>query len=54
MTAWTFTFTAADALTADWRETPAAACRAALTCQHPAVATQGLVLATADRIPLFG
>jgi Mycothiol maleylpyruvate isomerase N-terminal domain len=39
---------APDELAWDWRETSAAACRAAHACQHPAVATQGLVLATAD------
>jgi Mycothiol maleylpyruvate isomerase N-terminal domain len=34
----------------DWRETSAAACRAARACPHQAVTTQGLVLATADFI----
>ena len=37
-----------DQLAWDWRETSAAACRAALACPHPAVTTQGLVLTTAD------
>jgi uncharacterized protein (TIGR03083 family) len=41
---------APDELAWDWRETSAAACRAALECRHQAVATQGLVLTTADFI----
>jgi uncharacterized protein (TIGR03083 family) len=36
------------ALAWEWRETAAAACRAARTCPHEAVTTQGYVLATAD------
>jgi uncharacterized protein (TIGR03083 family) len=32
----------------EWRETSAAACRAARACPHPAVTTQGHVLTTAD------
>jgi uncharacterized protein (TIGR03083 family) len=36
------------ALTWEWRETSAAACRAARACPHAAVATQGHVLTTAD------
>jgi uncharacterized protein (TIGR03083 family) len=38
------------ALAWEWRETAAAACRAARACPHEAVTTQGLVLATADFI----
>jgi len=38
------------ALAWEWRETSAAACRAARACPHPAVGTQGHVLATADFI----
>ena len=34
----------------EWRETAAAACRAARACPHPAVATQGHALSTADFI----
>jgi uncharacterized protein (TIGR03083 family) len=34
----------------EWRETAAAACRAARACPHPAVSTQGHVLSTADFI----
>lgn len=34
----------------EWRETAAAACRAARACPHEAVTTQGHVLATADFI----
>jgi len=34
----------------EWRETSAAACRAARACPHPAVTTQGYVLTTADFI----
>lgn len=41
---------ARDELAWDWRETCGAACRAALDCPHQAVATQGLVLTTADFI----
>ena len=36
------------ALAWEWRETAAAACRAARACPHEAVTTQGHVLATAD------
>jgi uncharacterized protein (TIGR03083 family) len=36
------------ALAWEWRETAAAACRAARACPHQAVSTQGHVLATAD------
>jgi mycothiol maleylpyruvate isomerase-like protein len=36
------------ALAWEWRETAAAACRAARACPHPAVTTQGHVLTTAD------
>jgi uncharacterized protein (TIGR03083 family) len=36
------------ALAWEWRETAAAACRAARACPHQAVATQGHVLRTAD------
>jgi hypothetical protein len=36
------------ALAWEWRETAAAACRAARACPHLAVATQGYVLRTAD------
>jgi uncharacterized protein (TIGR03083 family) len=36
------------ALAWEWRETAAAACRAARACPHAAVTTQGHVLATAD------
>jgi hypothetical protein len=32
----------------EWRETAAAACRAARACPHPAVTTQGHILATTD------
>jgi hypothetical protein len=32
----------------EWRETAAAACRAARACPHPAVRTQGHILATTD------
>jgi Mycothiol maleylpyruvate isomerase N-terminal domain len=38
------------ALAWEWRETAAAACRAAHACPHPAVATQGHALRTADFI----
>jgi Mycothiol maleylpyruvate isomerase N-terminal domain len=38
------------ALAWEWRETSAAAVRAARACPHPAVTTQGHVLATADFI----
>jgi uncharacterized protein (TIGR03083 family) len=38
------------ALQWEWRETSAAACRAARACPHEAVATQGHVLTTADFI----
>jgi len=38
------------ALAWEWRETAAAACRAARACLYPAVATQGHVLSTADFI----
>ncbi len=38
------------ALAWEWRETAAAACRAARACPHPAVATQGHALTTADFI----
>ena len=38
------------ALAWEWRETAAAACRAARACPHEAVTTQGHVLATADFI----
>jgi Mycothiol maleylpyruvate isomerase N-terminal domain len=38
------------ALAWEWRETAAAACRAARACPHPAVTTQGHVLTTADFI----
>ena len=38
------------ALAWEWRETSAAACRSAVACPHPFVATQGHVLATADFI----
>jgi uncharacterized protein (TIGR03083 family) len=38
------------ALAWEWRETAAAACRAARACPHPAVTTQGHVLRTADFI----
>ena len=38
------------ALAWEWRETAAAACRAARACPHVAVTTQGHVLATADFI----
>ncbi len=38
------------ALAWEWRETAAAACRAARACPHPAVTTQGHVLSTADFI----
>ena len=38
------------ALAWEWRETAAAGCRAARACPHPAVATQGHVLSTADFI----
>ena len=38
------------ALAWEWRETAAAACRAAHACRHPAVTTQGHVLRTADFI----
>jgi hypothetical protein len=38
------------ALAWEWRETAAAACRAARACLHPAVTTQGHVLRTADFI----
>lgn len=34
----------------EWRETAAAACRAARACPYPAVTTQGHVLSTADFI----
>jgi hypothetical protein len=36
------------ALAWEWRETAAAACRAARACPHPAVSTQGHALRTAD------
>ncbi len=39
-----------DALAWEWRETAEAACRAARACPHPAVATQGHALRTADFI----
>jgi hypothetical protein len=35
-------------LAREWRETAAAACRAARACPHPAVTTQGHILATTD------
>jgi Mycothiol maleylpyruvate isomerase N-terminal domain len=35
-------------LAGEWRETAAAACRAARACPHPAVTTQGHILATTD------
>lgn len=38
------------ALAWEWRETAAAACRAARACPHPAVTTQGHALRTADFI----
>ena len=38
------------ALAWEWRETAAAACRAARACPHPAVTTQGHVLRTTDFI----
>lgn len=38
------------ALAWEWRETAAAACRAARSCPHAAVTTQGHVLSTADFI----
>jgi len=38
------------ALAWEWRETAAAACRAARACPHGALTTQGHVLATADFI----
>jgi hypothetical protein len=38
------------ALAWEWRETAAAACRAARACPHPAVTTQGHVLRTGDFI----
>lgn len=38
------------ALAWEWRETSAAACRAARACPHQAVTTQGLVLTTTDFI----
>jgi uncharacterized protein (TIGR03083 family) len=39
-----------EALAWEWRETAAAACRAARACPHEAVTTQGHVLTTADFI----
>lgn len=41
---------AADELAWEWRETSAAACRAARACPHDAVTTQGLVLELEDFI----